>query len=56
MGYTGEDWANFALAITAAAATLAGLPFVAMSINLKRILEFANLPARAAQALVEIMR
>lgn len=52
MGYMGADWANFALAITAAAATLAGLLFVAMSINLQRILSFPNLPARAAQTLI----
>lgn len=52
MGYTGADWANFALAVTAAAATLAGLLFVAMSINLQRILSFPNLPARAAQTLI----
>jgi hypothetical protein len=50
--YTAEDWANFALAITAATATLAGLLFVAVSINLQRILSFPNLPARAAQTLI----
>jgi hypothetical protein len=31
--YVAGDWAGFALAITAAAATLAGLLFVAVSIN-----------------------
>jgi hypothetical protein len=50
--YTADDWANFALAITAATATLTGLLFVAMSINLQRILSFPNLPARAAQTLI----
>ncbi len=50
--YAADDWANFALAITAAAATLAGLLFVAVSINLQRILSFPNLPARAAQTLI----
>src|SRR5215831_9081610 len=50
--YAPGDWASFALAITAAAATLAGLLFVAMSINLQRILSFPNLPARAAQTLI----
>jgi hypothetical protein len=50
--YAAGDWANFALAITAATATLAGLLFVAMSINLQRILSFPNLPARAAQTLI----
>jgi hypothetical protein len=33
-------------------ATLAGLLFVAVSINLQRILSFKNLPARAAQTLI----
>jgi hypothetical protein len=50
--YTPADWANFALAVTAAAATLAGLLFVAVSINLRRILAFPSLPARAAQTLI----
>jgi len=45
--YAAGDWVSFALAITAAAATLAGLLFVAVSINLQRILSFKNLPARA---------
>ena len=38
--------------IAATAATLAGLLFVAVSINLKRILEFPSLPARAGQTLM----
>jgi hypothetical protein len=50
--YAAADWGDFALAITAAAATLAGLLFVAVSINLQRILAFPNLPARAAQTLI----
>lgn len=50
--YLPAIWMTFALAISAAAATLAGLVFVAVSINLKRILEFPNLPARAAQTLI----
>jgi hypothetical protein len=50
--YLPGDWTDFALASTAAAATLAGLLFVAVSINLQRILAFPNLPARAAQTLI----
>ena len=50
--YVAGDWASFTLAITAAAATLAGRLFVAVSINLQRILSFKNLPARAAQTLI----
>ena len=44
--YEAGDWASFTLAITAAATTVAGLLFVAVSINLQRILSFKNLPAR----------
>jgi len=50
--YAADGWANFALAVATAAATLTGLLFVAMSINLQRILSFPNLPARAAQTLI----
>ncbi len=51
-GYAPGDWAGFGTAIAATAATLAGLLFVAVSINLKRILEFPSLPARAGQTLM----
>lgn len=50
--YAPGDWANFALAVAAAAATLAGLLFVVLSINLQRILSFPHLPGRAAQTLI----
>jgi hypothetical protein len=50
--YAPAGWTNFGLATAGTAATLAGLLFVAVSINLKRILEFPNLPARAAQTLI----
>ena len=50
--YLPASWMTFALAVSAAAATLAGLVFVAVSLNLKRILEYPNLPARAAQTLI----
>jgi hypothetical protein len=49
--YAVEGWQNLALAVTAAVATLVGLLFVAVSINLQRILQFPNLPTRAAQTL-----
>jgi hypothetical protein len=49
-GYDLADWEPFFSAIIAAAAALTGLLFVAVSINLDRILRGAKfLPARAAR-------
>jgi hypothetical protein len=48
-------WANFFVAEAGAAAALAGLLFVAISINLTRILEFPQLPARAIEALISLV-
>ena len=50
--YAADSWTDFAVAVATAAATLAGLVFVAVSINLRQILSFPNLPARAGQTLV----
>jgi hypothetical protein len=44
-GYVAGDWTGFGTTTAASAATLAGLLFVAVSLNLKRILEFPS-PAR----------
>jgi modulator of FtsH protease len=49
--YALTSWTTFATAEVGAAAGLTGLLFVAVSINLQRILSFAKLPARAAETL-----
>jgi hypothetical protein len=53
--YTIGDWSGFATAEVGAAAALTGLLFVAVSINLERILTFPKLPARAAETLVVLL-
>jgi len=51
VGYLATDWGGFATTVATAAATLTGLLFIAVSINLKRILDYKPLPGRAAQTL-----
>ncbi len=53
--YTPDDWSSFATAQVGAAAALTGLLFVAVSINLERILAFPKLPARAAETLAVLL-
>lgn len=50
-----ENWESFLLAEVGASAALAGLIFVGMSINLRRILSLPNLPARGLEALVVLV-
>ncbi|MES1199722.1 MAG: hypothetical protein ABUS48_07060 [Pseudomonadota bacterium] len=50
-----ERWHDFFVAEAGAAAALAGLVFVAVSINLARILEFPHLPMRAAETLAALL-
>jgi|HubBroStandDraft_1064217.scaffolds.fasta_scaffold36801_2 hypothetical protein len=55
-GYDPADWEPFFSAIIAAAAALTGLLFVAVSINLDRILKGRKfLPARAAETLATLL-
>lgn len=49
------DWSDLFAAEAGAAAALAGLLFVAVSINLARVLEFPQLPTRAIEALVALL-
>jgi len=44
-------WTNFLSAEAGASAALAGLIFVAVSINIKKIIEYKGVPGRAAEAL-----
>jgi modulator of FtsH protease len=45
-----ESWHDFFVAAAGAAAALAGLVVVAISVNIERILQYKPLPARAAAA------
>jgi hypothetical protein len=49
-------WTDFFEAQVAAAAALAGLVFVALSINLERILSYSGLVGRAAEALMLLVQ
>jgi len=48
-------WANFFAAAAGASASLAGLVFVALSVNINRILAFRQLPSRAAATIGTLM-
>lgn len=48
VAYQPEAWHDFFTAVTAAAAAVTGLLFVALSINLAAILKEPRLPGRAA--------
>jgi modulator of FtsH protease len=53
--YDAVPWANFFFAEVGASAALVGLLFVAVSINLARIIEYPALPGRAFEALVVLV-
>ncbi|HEY6566823.1 MAG TPA: hypothetical protein VI341_04810 [Actinomycetota bacterium] len=52
--YSVAAWHDFAIAVAGASAALAGLLFVAMSINVKEIVADPHLPPRAAGAVVTL--
>ncbi len=49
------DWSTYLTVQAGAAATLTGLVFVAVSLNVSRILSNAGLPSRAAESLVQLL-
>jgi modulator of FtsH protease len=50
------EWQTFFAVQAGAAATLTGLVFVAVSINLSRIMEVRGLPSRAAESLIQLLQ
>ena len=53
--YDASEWTDLFVAAAGAGAALAGLVFVAVSINIKNILEFAGLPERALETVVTLL-
>ena len=49
MAYDATEWHDLFVAVAGASAALAGLVFVAVSINLERILRYEGLPERALE-------
>jgi modulator of FtsH protease len=53
--YAPEEWKDLFVAVAGASAALAGLLFVAVSINVDRILKYQGLPERGIEALAMLL-
>jgi modulator of FtsH protease len=53
--YAPEEWTDLFVAVAGASAALAGLLFVAVSINVERIINYKGLPERALEALTMLL-
>jgi len=54
-GHLTHEWADFYIAAAGAAAAMAGLVIVAISVNINRILEYSHLPSRAGAAISSLI-
>ncbi len=50
-----KDWANFFIAAAGASSALAGLVMVAISVNVRKIVNYRHLPARAGAAVAMLV-
>ncbi len=55
IAYDPSDWSDLFVATAGASAALAGLVFVAVSINIERILKFSGLPERALETVLLLL-